>query len=69
MSKGTGGNYRSAGSGRFVTAAQGQRSPSKTVHESRGAGSAGGTYRSAISGRFVTTAHGKRSPDTTIKDN
>ena len=69
MSKGSGGNYRSASSGRFVNAAQGQRNPTKTVHESRGAGSAGGTYRSAISGRFVTTAHGKRSPDTTIKDN
>ncbi len=62
------GSYRSAGSGRFVTAAHGKRSPSTTVREAHGGGSTGGTYRSAISGRFVTTAHGKRSPGTTIKD-
>ena len=70
MSKGKGGSYRSASSGRFVTTAHGQRSPQTTVkHAHGGGGSAGGTYRSAISGRFVTTAHGRRSPDTTIKDN
>jgi hypothetical protein len=70
MAKGKGGgSYRSAISGRFVTAKHGRSSPQTTVRESPGAGSAGGTYRSAISGRFVTTAHGKASPRTTIKDN
>lgn len=70
MSKGKGGgSYRSAISGRYVTAAHGRRSPHTTVRESHGAGSSGGTYRSAISGRYVTTAHGLRSPRTTIKDN
>lgn len=67
--KGSGSNYRSAGTGRFITSGAANRSPSKSLKETRGAGSAGGTYRSAISGRFVTTAHGKRSPGTTIKDN
>jgi hypothetical protein len=68
MAKGKSGSYRSAISGRFVTAKHGRTSPRTTVHEARGGGSTGGTYRSAISGRFVTTAHGKRSPNTTIKD-
>lgn len=69
MAKGrSGGSYRSAISGRFVTAKHGKASPRTTVHEAAGGGSTGGTYRSAISGRFVTTAHGKRSPNTTIKD-
>lgn len=70
MSKGrSGGSYRSAISGRFVTAKHGKSSPRTTVRESHGGGSSGGTYRSAISGRYVTTAHGRRSPHTTIKDN
>ncbi len=69
MAKGRiGGSYRSAISGRFVTAKHGKASPRTTVREAAGSGSTGGTYRSAISGRFVTTAHGKRSPNTTIKD-
>lgn len=70
MSKGkSGGSFRSAISGRFVTAAHGRRSPSTTVHEARGiSGSTGGAYRSAISGRFVTAAHGKRSPGTTTHE-
>lgn len=70
MAKGKGGgsNFRSAISGRFVTAKHGQTSPRTTVKEARGGGSTGGTYRSAISGRFVTTKHGKASPHTTIKD-
>lgn len=70
MSKGkSGGHYRSAISGRFVTSAHGARSPSTTVRESSGkSGSTGGAYRSAISGRFVTTAHGKRSPSTTTHE-
>jgi hypothetical protein len=70
MSKGKGGgSHRSAISGRYVTTAHGQRSPSTTVHEARGkSGSTGASYRSAISGRFVTAAHGKRSPDTTTRE-
>ena len=70
MSKGkSGGSYRSAISGRYVTAAHGRRSPSTTVRESVGkSGSTGGAYRSAISGRFVTAAHGKRSPGTTTHE-
>lgn len=70
MSKGKGGgSYRSASSGRYVTAAHGQRSPSTTVHEAGGrSGSTGGSYRSAISGRFVTAAHGQRSPNTTTHE-
>lgn len=66
--KGSGSNFRSAISGRFVTAKYGMASPRTTVKEARGGGSTGGTYRSAISGRFVTTKHGKASPHTTIKD-
>jgi hypothetical protein len=70
MSKGKGsGSFRSAISGRYVTTAQGKRSPSTTVHEASGkSGSTGGAYRSASSGRFVTTAHGQRSPDTTTHE-
>jgi hypothetical protein len=70
MSKGkSGGAYRSAISGRYVTTGHGQRSPGTTVHEAGGkSGSTGGSYRSASSGRFVTTAHGKSSPSTTTHE-
>lgn len=69
MSKGrSGGSYRSAISGRFVTAKHGKASPRTTVRESAGGGSSGGHYRSAISGRYVTTAHGKASPHTTVRE-
>ncbi len=67
--KGGGGSYRSAISGRFVTAKHGKSSPRTTVCEARGpSGLSGGAYRSAISGRYVTTAHGKASPRTTVKE-
>lgn len=71
MAKGKGGgSYRSAISGRFVTAKHGRASPSTTMrHASGGGGSAGGTYRSATSGRFVTTKYGQANPSKTIKDN
>ncbi len=70
MSKGrSGGSYRSAISGRYVTASHGKASPRTTVHESAGSsGTSGSHYRSAISGRYVTTAHGKASPNTTVKE-
>ena len=67
--KGGGGHYRSAISGRFVTAKHGKASPRTTVRESSSkSGSTGGAYRSAISGRFVTTKHGKSSPNTTVHE-
>lgn len=70
MSKGKGGgSFRSASTGRYVTAAHGRRSPGTTVREAGGpSGSTGGSYRSAISGRFVAAAHGRRSPDTTTRE-
>lgn len=70
MSKGrSGGSFRSASSGRYVTAKHGNASPRTTVRESSGpSGSSGGHYRSAISGRYVTDAHGKASPHTTVKE-
>ncbi len=68
MAKGkSGGHYRSAISGRFVTSKHGKASPRTTVREASGGGSTG-SYRSAISGRFVTAKHGKASPRTTIKE-
>lgn len=71
MAKGKGGgsNFRSAISGRFVTAKHAQASPQTTVREAKGGGSTGSTYRSATTGKFVTTKHGKASPRTTIKLN
>ena len=70
MSKGkSGGSFRSAISGRYVTAKHGNASPHTTVRESAGSGgSSGSHYRSALSGRYVTTAHGKASPRTTVKE-
>ena len=56
---GSGGGYRSVISGRYVTAAHGQRSPRTTVKEAPGPkGSSGYHHRSAISGRFVTYRDG-----------
>jgi hypothetical protein len=71
MSKGksSGGHYRSAISGRYVTTGHGKASPNTTVREASGpSGSSGDHYRSAISGRYVTTAHGKASPRITVKE-
>ena len=70
MSKGrSSGSFRSAISGRYVTAKHSKSSPNTTVRESAGSsGSSGNHFRSAISGRYVTTAHGKASPNTTIRE-
>jgi hypothetical protein len=71
MSKGngSGGHYRSAVSGRYVTTQHGKSSPRTTVKKAPGpSGSSGPHYRSAISGRYVTTQHGKASPRTTVKE-
>ena len=67
--KGSGGHYRSAISGRYVTTQHGKSSSRTTVHELSGpSGSGGASYRSAISGRYVTTQHGKSSPRTTVRE-
>jgi hypothetical protein len=64
-----GGSYRSAISGRYVTAAHGRRSPNTTVLETKGkSGSTGGSHRSAVSGQFVTGSHGKNNPSTTTRE-
>jgi hypothetical protein len=64
-----GGGFRSAGTGRFVSASVGRSSPRTTVHEAAGkSGSSGAHYRSAVSGRYVTTKHGKASPGTTVRE-
>lgn len=65
--RGSGGSYRSAISGRYVTAKHGKASPRMTVKEARGGGSTG-SHRSAISGRFVTEKYAKAHPRTTIKE-
>ena len=69
MAKGTGsgGSYRSAISGRYVTAKHGKASPRTTLQEARGGASTGG-HRSAISGRFVSAKYGKAHPRTTVKE-
>ncbi|WP_316859165.1 hypothetical protein [uncultured Cohaesibacter sp.] len=65
----SGGGYRSAKSGRYVTKAYGKSHPQTTVKEAAGkSGSTGGSYRSAISGRFVTAKHGKANLSTTIQE-
>jgi hypothetical protein len=61
-------NFRSAGTGRFVTPKYAASHKSTTVGETRGGGSTGGTYRSASSGRFVKSGYGKSHPKTTVKD-
>ena len=62
-----GGGYRSAGTGRYVSAASGRANPGTTVREAAGKSEiSGGHYRSAGSGRYVTTKHGKASPETTV---
>ncbi|MBK5956685.1 hypothetical protein CCR97_00335 [Rhodoplanes elegans] len=68
-SSGSGGHYRSAISGRYVTTNHGKASPRTTVHEPSGpSGSSGSHFRSAISGRYVTTKHGQASPNTTVRE-
>ncbi|MEW5424566.1 hypothetical protein [Amorphus sp. 3PC139-8] len=68
MAKGkSGGHYRGAVSGRYVTNALGKRSPNTTVFEKTGGGSTG-SARSARSGRFVSGATAKRNPKTTVEE-
>lgn len=66
----SGGGYRSAKSGRYVTNVHGKSHPRTTVKEAPGkSGPMGGSYRSAISGRFVSAKHGKANPSTTVREN
>ncbi|WP_116087752.1 hypothetical protein [Tropicimonas sp. IMCC34011] len=68
MAKGkSGGSYRSAISGRYVTAKHGKASPRTTVKEAAGGGSTG-SHRSAVSGRFVSERYAKTHPKTTVKE-
>lgn len=69
MAKGKsgGGSYRSAISGRYVTAKHGKASPNTTVRETRGGGSTG-SARSAVSGKFVSGSYAKAHPRTTVKE-
>lgn len=69
MTKGKsgGGSFRSAISGRYVTAKHGKASPNTTVCETKGGGSTG-RARSAISGRFVTEGHAASHPRTTVRE-
>lgn len=69
MTKGKsgGGSYRSAISGRFVTAKHGKSSPNTTVRETKGGGSTG-SARSAVSGKFVTGSYAKAHPRTTVNE-
>jgi hypothetical protein len=63
------GGFRSASTGRYVSASYGRSHPRPTVREAPGkSGSSGSHYRSAISGRYVTTMHGKDSPHTTVRE-
>lgn len=65
----SGGGYRSAISGRYVTKAYGKSHPRTTVKEAPGkSGSTGGSYRSAVSGRFVSAKYGKTHPRTTVRE-
>lgn len=67
---GSKGKYRSAISGRYVTAKHGKRSPRTTVKESasKGVSSKGRRHRLAITGRYVTEATAKRHPNTTVTE-
>lgn len=64
------GSYRSAISGRFVTAKHGKSSPKTTVKESSGKGgsSGGSSNRSAISGRYISNAAAARHPNTSVTE-
>lgn len=65
--KSSGGSYRSAISGRYVTAKHGKASPHTTVRETKGGGSTG-SHRSAVSGKFVTGSYARLHPRTTVKE-
>jgi hypothetical protein len=66
--RGSGGaSYRSAISGRYVTAKHRKASPRTTVKEIEGGGSTG-RHRSAVTGHFGTAKYRKANPRTTVKE-
>lgn len=68
MAKGGGKNFRSAGTGQFVTKGFAKTHPATTLGETRGSGSTNGAHRSAKTGQFVTEGYARSHPKTTIKD-
>jgi hypothetical protein len=62
------GSHRSAGTGRYVSAATAARHPRTTLTESGSNRSSGTHYRSAITGHFVTAATAARHPNTTVTE-
>jgi hypothetical protein len=70
MSKGSsGGGYRSARTGQYVTEKYATSHPKSTVHEAPGVkGSSGPHFRSAETGQYVNNNHGARHPGTTVKN-
>ncbi len=72
--KSGGGKYRSAISGRYVTAKHGKSSPRTTVKESssssggKGGSSSGSRNRSAITGRYISNAAAARHPNTSVTE-
>ena len=68
MARSNGKNYRSAGSGQFVTKSYAKKHPKTTLGEARGGGSTHGAHRSAITGKFVSAATAARWPGRTIRD-
>lgn len=60
-------SYRSAISGRYVTARHGAASPRTTVKEAHGGGPTG-SHRSAVTGRFVSEHYAKTHQKTTVKE-
>ncbi|MFC4595088.1 hypothetical protein [Sphingobium tyrosinilyticum] len=68
MSK-KGGGFRSASTGRYVSASHGRSHPGTTVNEAPGrSGSSGPHYRSASTGRYVSDHYGKTHPGTTVRE-
>jgi hypothetical protein len=65
---GSGKNFRSASTGRFVKPAYAKSHPKSTLGETRGGGGTQGAHRSAVTGKFVTKSAARRSPSTTIED-
>lgn len=67
------GSYRSAITGRYVTAKHGKGSPRTTVKESSGSGgkgksSGGDKNRSAITGRYISKSVAARHPNTSVTE-
>jgi len=68
MAKGS--NYRSAGSGKFISAKQAAGNTGGSLKEPRtkSGDSPGSPYRSAVSGRYVTEKYGKANPGKVVRE-